>query len=125
MSWKPPPRKEWKGRINSYLIEATRLDNGLSKRNQPAHTEIFVSPQSNHPDPSLATEPIQYESYFINDLEENFEYTFTISIINTAGKGISSNPKIQKMPQSGTENYCVLSYNFFSTIWSSCEHHGS
>ena len=95
-TWKPPARREWKGKIETYLIQVQRH----SYDNESNETVYNVRPQHNDPDPSLAREPLMFESYVIN-LEENFEYTFSISIVNAAGKGMQFNSSIIKMPQSG------------------------
>ena len=101
ITWEPPARIEWKGTIESYVIVVTDVGSVSSK---PVQYEIAVMPQSNNQDPSLATEPLQVESHTIDQLEENFEYTFSIFIMNTAGKSLSSNPVMMKMPQAGKLN---------------------
>ena len=106
-TWKPPARREWKGKIETYLINVQRHSyESISKRNEPVYSDINVLPQRNHPDPSLAKEPLKFESYVINDLEENFEYSFSISIVNAAGKGMQFHSPSIKMPQSGN-NYNI------------------
>ena len=103
VSWKPPNKKEWKGKINTYKITTTRLgpNQEIVKRAEPLNNFITVSPQANNPDPSLAMEPLQTEQYLIEGLEENYEYTFSISIINGGGSGLPSTPMSQVMPQAG------------------------
>ena len=103
VSWKPPNKKEWKGKINTYKIITTRLGpkQGIVKRAEPLNNIITVSPQANNPDPSLAMEPLQSEHFLIEGLEENYEYTFSISIINAGGSGLPSTPISQLMPQAG------------------------
>ena len=103
VSWKPPNKKEWKGKINVYKIIATRLgpNQQIEKRAEPLNNIITVLPQANNPDPSLAIEPLQSEQYLIEGLEENYEYTFSISIINAGGSGLPSTPISQIMPQAG------------------------
>ena len=103
VSWKPPNKKEWKGKIDTYKITTTRLgpNQGIAKRAEPLNNIITVSPQTNNPDPSLAMEPLQTEQYLIEGLEENYEYTFSISIINGGGSGLPSTPMSQLMPQAG------------------------
>ena len=58
-------------------------------------------PQANHPDPSLASEPLQTETYRLNDLEENFDYNFFVEIVNSKGSGSSTDSIMQTMPESG------------------------
>lgn len=99
LSWKPPKRKYWNGVIDHYSITVLEQNNnGIAKR---ASKNIIVSPQSNNPDPSLATEPLQAETYHLEGLEENFDYSISISAINAAGSSLASNPLQQKMPQAG------------------------
>ena len=103
ISWKPPSKKEWKGKINTYKITATRLgpNQGIQKRAEPLNNIVTVVPQANNPDPSLAMEPLQPEYFLIEGLEENYEYTFSINIINDGGNGLPSTPISQIMPQAG------------------------
>ena len=101
--WKPPNKKEWKGKINTYKITAIRLgpNQGIEKRAERLNNIITLLPQANNPDPSLAMEPLQSEHYLIQRLEENYEYTFSINIINAGGSGLPSTPISQIMPQAG------------------------
>lgn len=105
LSWLPPHRQNWNGRIESYLITATRLAPQASRKRRAASpsavTTIPVPPQANHPDPSLASEPLQQETFLMEELEEYFEYSFEISVQNAAGNGVSSIPITQEMPESG------------------------
>ena len=73
VSWKPPNRKNWRGKIESYKLIATHNEeDSVNKRAEPFSREILVQPTNNHADPSLAEEPLQFESYVIDELEENF-----------------------------------------------------
>ena len=103
--WFPPSRKDWNGRIESYLITATRLELQTSRERRaaspPAVTTYSVSPQANHPDPSLAREPLQQETGEVEGLEEGFEYSFNISVVNAAGIGVSSESEFQRMNETG------------------------
>ena len=103
VSWKPPNKKEWRGKINTYKMTATCLgpNQQIEKRAEPLNNIISVLPQANNPDPSLAMEPLHSEHYLIQRLEENYEYTFSISIINDGGSGLPSTPISQIMPQAG------------------------
>ena len=104
VSWQPPKRRDWNGRIDFYKLILTRHDDvDLQKRAEPTSREVLVKPTSNHPDPSLAKEPLQLESSLIEGLEENFVYSFTIVIYNAAGNSIVSEPTTQKMPQAGKQ----------------------
>lgn len=112
VSWKPPKRKHWKGKIEYYKLMLT-LNNAsydVSKQAQPMSREVLVRPIYNHPDPSLATEPLKIESQFIQELEENFKYTLSIVVTNAAGSSTASAPAVQKMPQAGEaiQNIYVL-----------------
>lgn len=73
----------------------------LTKMTQPLSTNVIVLPQSNHRDPSLATEPLQVETHLLEGLEENFEYTVLVAVVNAAGSGIASDPLLQQTPQAG------------------------
>ena len=102
VSWKPPNKREWKGKINSYKITVICLGpNEGFTRCESQDNSITVVPQANNPDPSLAMEPLQSEQYLIKGLEENYEYNFSISIINGGGSGLPSTPMSQVMPQAG------------------------
>ena len=107
LSWRPPEKAEWKGKIDFYAITTTRHSprNGITKRADDSHTEtILFTPQANNPDPSLATEPLLTEQYLVEELEENFEYSFSVSIMNQGGTGMSSEPLVQVMPEAGMYN---------------------
>ncbi|XP_019848636.1 PREDICTED: phosphatidylinositol phosphatase PTPRQ-like [Amphimedon queenslandica] len=124
VSWKPPKRRDWNGRIDFYKLILTLHDDvDLKKRAEPATREILVKPTSNHPDPSLAKEPLQPESSLIEGLEENFEYSLTIVISNAAGNGIVSEPTTQKMPQAAPSGPPVnvtlksVTTNTFNITW--------
>lgn len=107
LSWKPPKRKYWNGVIDHYSITVLEQNNnGIAGR---APRNISVPPQSNNPDPSLATEPLQAETYHLEGLEENFDYSISISAVNAAGSSLASNPLQQKMPQAGKiENLFII-----------------
>ena len=107
VSWKPPPRVNWNGQIVSYNITLERRSGvGNRKKRQMSDSSVIssvmVSPKANHYDPGLATEPIKTESYFLNNLEENFEYLFSVIVMNTKGAGTPTNPIAQTMPESST-----------------------
>ena len=111
VSWKPPPRIEWKGRINSYHITMTRSlpNNELSKREASPFVETkVVTPQENHPDPSLAIEPLKTEFYIVDNLEESFKYSFSVGMMNSGGLGASSNSIIQTMPEAGKKSTIII-----------------
>jgi receptor-type tyrosine-protein phosphatase Q len=91
ITWKPPPKSEWKGKIESYIIAASNPLQSLS---------ATVGTLVNNPDPSVAIEPLQFEEYTFNGLEENFEYSISIAIVTGAGTGVYSSPFIEKMPQT-------------------------
>ena len=104
LSWRPPEKAKWKGKIDFYAITATRHSpsNEITKRAEDSHSEtILFTPQTNNPDPSLATEPLLTEQYLVEELEENFEYRFSVSIMNQGGTGMSSEPLVQVMPEAG------------------------
>ena len=52
----------------------------------------MVKPLANHGDPSLAVEPLATENYRLKNLEENFQYEFSIAIVNSKGQGVSNAP---------------------------------
>ena len=103
VSWKPPNKREWKGKINAYKITVVCLgpNEGITSSCELQDSNIAVLPQANNPDPSLAMEPLQPEQYLIKGLEENYEFTFSINIINAGGSGLPSTPISQIMPQAG------------------------
>ena len=91
----------------TYAITTTRYSpsNGITKRADDSHTEtILFTPQANNPDPSLATEPLLTERYLVEELEENFEYSFSVGVMNQGGTGMSSEPLVQVMPEAGMYN---------------------
>ena len=104
LSWLPPNRTNWNGRIEYYLLTATPLEPQASRKRRvtsPLTVTNSSVPQANHPDPSLASEPLQREMGLMEGLEEGFEYRFDISVINAAGIGVSSAPKFLTMNESG------------------------
>ena len=108
LSWRPTEKAELcKGTIDTYAITTTRYSpsNWITKRADDSHSEtILFTPQTNNPDPSLATEPLLTEQYQVEELEENFEYHFSVSIMNQGGTGMSSEPLVQVMPEAGMYN---------------------
>ena len=103
LSWVPPERHLWRGTINHYLATATRLGpaRGPTKRQAPFSTAAVVQPVANHPDPSLAVDSLMEEHYELLGLEEYFQYSITVSIVNDAGKGPDHPPILQYMPEAG------------------------
>ena len=108
LTWIPPARINWKGVIQYYVLIITRLapveDGGRVSTNDRTYLEetlVHVAPTSNHPDPSLASDPLITESYVKDDLEENFQYSFTVALANSAGTGPSSPALVQNMPEAG------------------------
>ena len=125
ISWKPPPRVDWNGRIVSYVVTSVRLSPAggtVKKREASSHIETtMVKPMANHPDPSLATEPLKPESYRLEDLEENFQYNFLVGIVNSKGAGLSTDPIMQTMPESGNLQgnclfHCYINMISFSIV---------
>ena len=128
LSWLPPERVHWKGLINHFVVSATRLgpvEGGVTKRQQPSTLTAEVQPQNNHRDPSLATEPLQMETYVMQGLEEYYDYSIVVHQVNAAGSGPTHPPVLQSMPAAGTKSIkfdstAVYVLVFFSsTIWSS------
>ena len=104
ISWKPPERLYWNGKIDQYAITTTRYVSGedVAKREVESVVEIrYVQPTTNNPDPSLVEEPLNTEVHLLTGLEENFEYSFAVAIINKGGNGVASVPIIQAMPEAG------------------------
>ena len=105
LSWSPPPKGDWNGRIESYLLTAilqAPQPNRTRRATSPsAVTTHSVLPQANHPDPSLASEPLQRETGIMEGLEEGFEYSFDISVVNAAGIGVPSRPETLTMNELG------------------------
>ena len=62
---------------------------------------VEVLPQANHPDPSLASEPLKQESYQLQGLEEYHEYSITVRQVNAAGSSQPTPPVMQNMPGAG------------------------
>ncbi|XP_019857190.1 PREDICTED: uncharacterized protein LOC100638611 isoform X13 [Amphimedon queenslandica] len=129
LSWKLPPKNEWKGIIENFIIKAVPIKsigenaeiNITSLR--PKDVEITVAPRANNPDPSLAMEPFAREEVIVSNLEPDFEYSLTISIDNAAGRGPSSSPLNISMPEaapSGRPLNLVLSnvqQTSFTATW--------
>ena len=133
LSWKLPPKNEWKGIIENFTIKAVPiksigenagLSRSFSKRSvgnnitslTPKDVEITVAPRANNPDPSLAIEPFAREEVIISNLEPDFEYSLTISIDNAAGRGPTSSPINISMPEAGMDNYI---YSLLTVVYSS------
>lgn len=125
VTWKPPKRKDWKGRIESYKLTLTRHNgnSGINKRAEAVSRDIVIQPMSNHPDPSLAKEPLENETHVIEGLEENFEYTLSIVVTNAVGDSISSAAAVTRMPQAGKFLfiYCYID-QMYSSNWASFEY---
>ena len=103
--WKPPPRTNWNGPIESYIIISERGPPNTRDAKKKREIEtIMVTPLANHHDPSLAIEPLKTESFTLESLEENFEYQFSIITVNSKGAGSQTEPTIQTMPESGIYN---------------------
>ena len=108
LTWIPPERISWRGVIQYYVLTITRLapveDGGRTNTDDRTYfkeTTVHVPPTSNHPDPSLATDPLMTEVYEQDGLEENFQYSFTLALANSAGTGPSSAALMQNMPEAG------------------------
>lgn len=104
VSWKPPKRHLWNGKIKYYKLIMDHSDSNVSNL---VSREILVQPKRNHPDPSLAKEPLENESHIIEQLEENFEYILSIAVTNAAGSSIPSTPIYVIMPQAGGTFYAM------------------
>lgn len=100
VSWLPPERLYWHGKVEHYNISAARLGpvNGREVARSPSVVSVTVDPVNNDIDPSLATEPLQRESQVVEDLEEYFEYSVSVTMVNSAGEGEGSQPVLQSMP---------------------------
>ena len=72
-----------------------------NRGNTISNTSVTFQPQVNHPDPSLASEPLLPEKYQLEDLEEDYQYSIVVTIANMAGAGGPSLPVVQTMPESG------------------------
>ena len=104
ISWIPPERQHWRGRIKAYAITSVRFpfnESNLLKREAPLVDTVLVQPIANNPDPSLAQVPLKTEVHVLNGLEESFKYRFTVGIVNEAGSGIMSAPVTEIMPEAG------------------------
>ena len=95
LSWKPPNKREWRGRIQTYAVSITTLFPVMQ------HNILLVAPENNNGDPSLASEPLKSEECTVNQLEEGFEYQFQLSIVNSEGSGPFSNGQLIKIPENG------------------------
>ena len=114
LTWIPPARISWKGVIQYYIITITRLapieEGGRASTDDRTYLEettVHVTPTSNHPDPSLASDPLMTELHVIDGLEENFQYSFTVALANSAGTGPSSAARVQNMPEAGEQHVDV------------------
>ena len=104
LSWLPPERVYWNGLIDGFVITATRLgpvEGGTTKRQQQSVLTAQVQPQNNHRDPSLAAEPLQTETHVMQGLEEYYDYSIAVNIVNAAGSGPTHPPVVQGMPAAG------------------------
>ena len=99
VSWLPPERVYWQGVVEHYAVTVIRLGPvGEEQAMFPNNMTVLVKPQTNRKDPSLALEPLQRESHVLDNLEEYFEYSFSVAMVNTAGVGEPSTPVMQNMP---------------------------
>lgn len=122
LSWLPPKRGDWRGRIENYLITATRQDSTGRRKRQDSSSKITfeVKPQTNHPDPSLATEPLQPETFELKDLQPFSQYAISVAAVTSAGAGVSTPPVIMDTPVSGSsalytmDLYAYLNHYFYT-----------
>ena len=110
LSWLPPARMEWGGIIDHYLINATALGpvtgDGDQDRGNPTRV-VRVAPITNNADPSLASVPLMLETYRLQELEEYYEYSITVSIVNAAGEGPSHPPIVRRMPETSKSKFLL------------------
>ena len=102
--WVPPARIHWKGTVFYYIVVSNFGPRAAQvPKSDSTISNVFVTfqPQVNHPDPSLASEPLLPENYQLEDLEENYQYSIIVTIANSAGAGKPPLPVVQTMPESG------------------------
>ena len=140
--WVPPARIHWKGIIFYHIVLSNlgpRAVRVLESGGTISNVSVSFQAQANHPDPSLANEPLLPENYQLDNLEENYQYSITVTIANSAGTGQPSLPVVQTMPESGKlldghfilvrkfeNNWCIYNFMlcyqnalFCSSLWTS------
>ena len=102
LTWLPPERLYWHGVTLHYEISVVQLGpvrTGEEERSADM-LRLKVEPKTNHKDPSLATEPLQPESHVVGNLEEYYQYSISVVMVNSAGEGQPTQPVVQNMPQA-------------------------
>ena len=102
LSWLPPDRVFWQGIVLHYAVIVTRL--GPVTQGQVTRStsvmRLVVEPMTNHNDPSLAVEPLQEETHVVENLEEYYQYSLSVAMVNSAGEGQPTLPIMQNMPDT-------------------------
>ena len=77
------------GIVLHYVMIVTRL--GPVTQGQVTRStsvmRLVVEPMTNHNDPSLAVEPLQEETHVVENLEEYYQYSLSVAMVNSAGEG--------------------------------------
>lgn len=102
LSWLPPDRVFWQGVVLHYAVTVTRL--GPVTQSEVTRStsvmRLLAEPMTNHNDPSLAVEPLQEERHVLEDLEEYYQYSLSVAMVNSAGEGQPTLPILQNMPDA-------------------------
>ena len=61
---------------------------------------LLAEPKTNHNDPSLAVEPLQEERHVVENLEEYYQYSLSVAMVNSAGEGQPTLPITLNMPEA-------------------------
>ena len=65
-------------------------------RHTISNISVTFQPQANNPDPSLFSEPLLFENYQMEDLEENYQYSIKLPLPIVLMLEV-----VQTMPESG------------------------
>lgn len=102
LSWLPPERVHWLGVVLYYEVSVVSLGSlGAAEMTRSTdELKVQVEPKANHKDPSLASEPLQPESHIVRGLEEYYQYSVSIVMVNSSGEGEPTQPIVQNMPEA-------------------------
>ena len=102
LSWLPPERVFWQGVVLHYAVTVTQLGPVTHEQltRSTSVVRLFVEPKTNHNDPSLAVKPLQEERHVVENLEEYYQYSLSVAMVNSAGEGQPTLPITQNMPET-------------------------
>ena len=109
LSWLPPDPHLWNGVITNYTVTYQLLGpDGITHTSitDAVSTMSIAVPRqgnqlANNANPMLVAWPLEWETAIVDYLQEFNVYTFSVYIINSAGRSQMSQLIIQEMPGAG------------------------